>query len=161
MVWLLGRIYRIGTPADYAAVHALQDKFTLVPLSSYGKPYTPPGVRGRSECGYERRHSRSGGCHGHQGILQLPGSTDEDESTVGGRCAAVARMAKIGLVLEPSGYHASAVDRERVPESQSSRRTLLIYARANLAIGSPAGPGPTIHRKRSEPGFQSRPKCPR
>src|SRR5215831_7074116 len=42
MVWLLGRIYCIGTPADYAAVHALQDKFSLVPLSSYGKPYTPP-----------------------------------------------------------------------------------------------------------------------
>ncbi len=45
MVWILGRIYCIGTPQDYAAVHALQDKFTLVPLSSYGKPYTPaPGV---------------------------------------------------------------------------------------------------------------------
>jgi hypothetical protein len=42
MVWLLGRIYCTGTPADYAAVHALQDKFSLVPLSSYGKPYTPP-----------------------------------------------------------------------------------------------------------------------
>lgn len=42
MVWLLGRIYCTGTPADYAAVHALQDKFSLVPLSSYGKPYSPP-----------------------------------------------------------------------------------------------------------------------
>jgi hypothetical protein len=42
MVWILGRIYCTGTPEDYAAVHALQDKFTLVPLSSYGKPYTPP-----------------------------------------------------------------------------------------------------------------------
>ncbi len=42
MVWLLGRIYCTGTPADYAAVHALQDKLSLVPLSSYGKPYTPP-----------------------------------------------------------------------------------------------------------------------
>ena len=42
MVWILGRIYCTGTPADYAAVHALQDKFSLVPLSSYGKPYTPP-----------------------------------------------------------------------------------------------------------------------
>ena len=42
MVWLLGRIYCTGTPEDYAKVHALQDKFTLVPLSSYGKPYTPP-----------------------------------------------------------------------------------------------------------------------
>ncbi len=42
LVWLLGRIYCTGTPADYAAVHAVQDKFLLVPLSSYGKPYTPP-----------------------------------------------------------------------------------------------------------------------
>ena len=49
MVWILGRIYCTGTPQDYAAVHALQDKFTLVPLSSYGKPYTPPaGVVGPS-----------------------------------------------------------------------------------------------------------------
>ena len=42
IVWLLGRIYCTGTPEDYAAVHALQDQFTLVPLSAYGKPYTPP-----------------------------------------------------------------------------------------------------------------------
>jgi hypothetical protein len=41
-VWLLGRIYCTGTPEDYAAVHKLQDEFKLVPLSSYGKPYTPP-----------------------------------------------------------------------------------------------------------------------
>jgi len=42
MVWLLGRIYCTGTPEDYAAVHKLQDEFRLVPLSSYGKAYTPP-----------------------------------------------------------------------------------------------------------------------
>ncbi len=42
IVWLLGRIYCTGTPEDYAAVHKLQDEFKLVPLSSYGKPYTPP-----------------------------------------------------------------------------------------------------------------------
>ena len=42
MVWVLGRIYCTGTPDDYKAVHALQDKFTVVPLSSHGKPYTPP-----------------------------------------------------------------------------------------------------------------------
>ena len=42
MVWLLGRIYCTGTPEDYAAVHELQDQFKLVPLSAYGKPYTPP-----------------------------------------------------------------------------------------------------------------------
>lgn len=42
IVWLLGRIYCTGTPEDYAAVHKLQDEFKLVPLSAYGKPYTPP-----------------------------------------------------------------------------------------------------------------------
>src|SRR5215470_9007304 len=42
IVWLLGRIYCTGTQEDYAAVHRLQDEFKLVPLSAYGKPYTPP-----------------------------------------------------------------------------------------------------------------------
>lgn len=42
LVWLLGRIYCTGTPEDYQAVHKLQDEITIVPLSSYGKPYTPP-----------------------------------------------------------------------------------------------------------------------
>ncbi|HET8546119.1 MAG TPA: DUF1254 domain-containing protein [Pseudolabrys sp.] len=42
IVWLLGRIYCTGMPEDYKAVHELQDQCKLVPLSSYGKPYTPP-----------------------------------------------------------------------------------------------------------------------
>jgi hypothetical protein len=45
MVWMLGRIYCTGTPEDYRAVHALQDRFSVVPLRSYGKPYAPaPGA---------------------------------------------------------------------------------------------------------------------
>jgi hypothetical protein len=45
MVWVLGRIYCTGTPEDYKAVHAAQDQVSVVPLSSYGKPYTPqPGA---------------------------------------------------------------------------------------------------------------------
>jgi hypothetical protein len=45
LVWLLGRIYSTGTPQDYKEVHALQDKITAVPLSSWGKPFTPePGT---------------------------------------------------------------------------------------------------------------------
>ena len=42
IVWILGRIYCTGTPQDFKAVHALQNQFSIVPLSSYGKPYTPP-----------------------------------------------------------------------------------------------------------------------
>jgi len=42
MVWLLGRTYCTGTPADYKAVHAIEAQYKLVPLSGYGKPYIPP-----------------------------------------------------------------------------------------------------------------------
>jgi hypothetical protein len=42
MVWILGRTYCTGTAEDYKAVHAIQDQYKLVPLSSYGKPYAAP-----------------------------------------------------------------------------------------------------------------------
>ena len=42
LVWIIGRVYCTGTPEDYKAVHELQDKLSLVPLSSFGKPFTPP-----------------------------------------------------------------------------------------------------------------------
>jgi hypothetical protein len=42
IVWIIGRTYCTGTPEDYKAVHAIQDEYKLVPLSAYGKPYTPP-----------------------------------------------------------------------------------------------------------------------
>ena len=42
IVWVLGRIYCTGTAEDYDAVHKLQDEISVVPLSAYGKPYTPP-----------------------------------------------------------------------------------------------------------------------
>jgi hypothetical protein len=44
LVWILGRIYCTGTPEDYAAVHKMQDAISLVPLSAYGKTFSPsPG----------------------------------------------------------------------------------------------------------------------
>ncbi len=42
LVWIITRTYCTGTPADYKAVHAIQDQYQLMPLSAYGKPYTPP-----------------------------------------------------------------------------------------------------------------------
>ena len=41
MVWIIGRTQTNG-PQDYAAVHKIQAGFKLVPLSRFGKPYTPP-----------------------------------------------------------------------------------------------------------------------
>ncbi|PJD94922.1 MAG: hypothetical protein CK425_10215 [Parachlamydia sp.] len=42
LVWILGRTYSTGTPADYKAVHEIQNRYMLIPLSSWGKAYTPP-----------------------------------------------------------------------------------------------------------------------
>ncbi len=42
IVWILGRIYCDGTPADYKAVHALQDQVSLAPLSAFGKTFNAP-----------------------------------------------------------------------------------------------------------------------
>jgi hypothetical protein len=42
MVWILGRTYCTGTPDDYKAVHEIQDRYKIVPLSAYGKTYAPP-----------------------------------------------------------------------------------------------------------------------
>ena len=41
LVMLGGRTYTAGKQ-DYAAVHALQDQYKLVPLSAWGTNYTPP-----------------------------------------------------------------------------------------------------------------------
>jgi hypothetical protein len=42
MVWIIGGTYCTGTAQDVKAVHLLQDKISLTPLSAYGGPYTPP-----------------------------------------------------------------------------------------------------------------------
>jgi hypothetical protein len=41
MVWLLGRTQTNG-PADFPAVHAIQSRYALRPLSAWNKSYTPP-----------------------------------------------------------------------------------------------------------------------
>lgn len=43
-VWIVGRTLT-RSPADYAAVHAIQKQYTLTPLSAWGKKYSPsPGA---------------------------------------------------------------------------------------------------------------------
>lgn len=41
LIWILGRTYSSGTQADYAATHAIQDRYSVIPLSAYGKTIAP------------------------------------------------------------------------------------------------------------------------
>jgi hypothetical protein len=111
---ILGRIYSTGTPEDYKAVHALQDQFSVVPLSAWGKPYTPPpgvvdpafdmkaAVRKQVNAldidDYFKRLAQ---------LMKTNPPTAQD-------AAVVAQMARIGLVpgkdYDPSGL--GAIDRE-------------------------------------------------
>jgi hypothetical protein len=114
MVWILGRVYSSGTPEDYKAVHALQDEFRVVPLSAYGKPYTP------------RRQAVETGFDMKTGVRKQVNALDIDayftrlaelmksSPPTAQDAQMVAQMAKIGLVpgkdYDPSRL--SSVDRE-------------------------------------------------
>jgi hypothetical protein len=98
LVWILGRIYCTGTPDDYKAVHALQDKFSLVPLSSYGKPYTP--LPGEVDANFDMKAAvrdqvdamDTAGYFNYLAKLMKTNPPSADDAPM------VAKMAKIGLV---------------------------------------------------------------
>ncbi|HVP10646.1 MAG TPA: DUF1254 domain-containing protein [Phycisphaerae bacterium] len=98
MVWILGRIYCTGTPDDYKAVHELQDKLALTPLSSFGKPFTPPA--GQVDPGIDMKtpvrdqvNKMDVGAY-----FNLLATLMKDNPPAEADAPMVARMAKIGLV---------------------------------------------------------------
>jgi uncharacterized protein (TIGR03000 family) len=98
MVWILGRTYCTGTPEDYKAVHAIQDKYKLVPLSAYGKDYTPPKGKVDPEVDMktpvrEQVNRMSAGDY-----FKLLASLTKDNPPSAADAPVVARMAKIGIV---------------------------------------------------------------
>ena len=98
LVWILGRIYCTGTPADYAAVHKMQDKISVVPLSSYGKPYTPPPGTVDPNIDMKTAVRDQVNALDVASLLQPDGAVDEGQSAHGRRCADGGELAKIGIV---------------------------------------------------------------
>ena len=116
IVWLLGRIYSTGTPEDYKAVHALQDKFSVVPLSAYGKPYTPPAVSVDPEFDMKtgvRAQVNALGIHTYFDYLATLLKTNPPKPE---DAAILARMATIGIVpgKDFDGSALGALDRKAI-----------------------------------------------
>lgn len=98
IVWLLGRIYCTGTPEDYAAVHALQDQCKLVPLSAWGKDYTPPAATVDPKVDMKTAVREQVNALDAVSYFTLLAELMKTNPPVAADAAAVARFARIGLV---------------------------------------------------------------
>ena len=98
LVWILGRIYCTGTPEDYAKVHALQDKFSLVPLSYYGKPYTPLPGEVDANLDMKTATRQQVEAMSIENYFSYLAKLMKTNPPAGQDAPIVARMAKIGLV---------------------------------------------------------------
>jgi len=122
MVWILGRTFAQTTPADLAAVHALQDQYVLVPLSSYGKPYTPPpGVVDPSLDMKTAVRDQVNGLSATEFFSRLAALMKQNPPTAADS-AIVSRMARLGIVagqpFDPSKLDsASAAALAAVPKA--------------------------------------------
>lgn len=98
MVWILGRVYSSGTAEDYKAVHALQDGFKVVPLSAWGKPYSPsPGL---VDPGFDMKTSvrKQVNALDFETYFQRLADLMKTNPPTNEDAPMVARMARIGLV---------------------------------------------------------------
>jgi hypothetical protein len=98
MVWIITRTYCSGTPQDYAAVHAIQDQYKLVPLSSYGKPYTAPAGTVDPSIDMKTPVRDQVNNMDVNAYFNLLATLMKDNPPTADDAPMVARMAKIGLV---------------------------------------------------------------
>jgi len=98
LVWILGRTYTSGTAQDYEKAHAFQDKISLVPLSAYGKDYTPP--KGKIDPGVDMKTSTTEQVvkMDAAAYFKLLATLLKDNPPNAADAPMVAQMAKIGLV---------------------------------------------------------------
>jgi hypothetical protein len=98
IVWIVGRTYCTGTPADYEAAHAFQDKLSLVPLSAYGKDYTPPKGQVDPNIDMKMRVSEQVSGMGAGAFFKLLAALMKDNPPNNADAPVVAELAGIGVV---------------------------------------------------------------
>lgn len=98
IVWILGRIYCTGTPEDYAAVHKMQDEISLVPLSSYGKKYTPPAGKVDPSIDMKTPVRDQVNALSTQDYFQLLATLMEDNPAYKQDAPMVAKLKRLGIV---------------------------------------------------------------
>jgi hypothetical protein len=98
MVWILGRTYSSGTPEDYQAVHELQKQYQLVPLSAYGKPYTPPAGQVDPAIDMKTPVRTQVNALSPEAYFSLLAELMQKNPPAAADAPIVARMAKIGIV---------------------------------------------------------------
>jgi hypothetical protein len=139
MVWILGRIYCTGTPEDYKAVHALQDQCTLVPLSSYGKSYTPaPGIVDTAQDMKTAVREQVNRMSADEYFTRLC-NLMKDNPPVAADAPALKKFAKIGIV-PGKDFDASKLKadlKKRIPEVSQDR--IMLQFKINPAIRNDNG----------------------
>lgn len=98
MVWIIGRTYCTGTPKDYEAVHTIQDQYSVVPLSSYGKPYTPPAGKVDLTIDMKKPVREQVNSLDSTAYFNLLASLMKDNPPAAADAPILARMARLGIV---------------------------------------------------------------
>jgi hypothetical protein len=98
LIWILGRIYCTGTPEDYDAAHKVQDDISAVPLSSYGRPYTPPLVAVDPAIDTKTPVRNQVNALRAEDYFKLLARLMKDNPPVKADAPMVGKMAKIGIV---------------------------------------------------------------
>jgi hypothetical protein len=98
LVWIVGRTYTTGTEEDYAKAHSFQDKISLVPLSAYGKDYTPPQGKVDPDVDMKTSTTEQVIKMDAAAYFKLLATLMRDNPPTPADAPMVAQMAKIGLV---------------------------------------------------------------
>jgi len=134
LVWILGRLYCTGTPEDYAAVHALQDQCTLVPLSSYGKTFAAPPHQVDASVDMHTAVREQVNAMDSIAYFTLLAKLMKSNPPAAADAPAVAKFAKIGLVpgqdFDASKFDANFV--KRIPQASVDR--IMLQIKINKAI---------------------------